>query len=166
MTAIGGNTNAAVSWTAPVFLNYGTLTGYTATTSPGAFTCTTTSATSCTITGLTSGATYAITVTTTATTGTSAPSTAANVTVLLDGRFSASTDAQGRFEFPLVASGPHEIRVVPDNLPLPWAIADDGVVKAVQHADRSTTGIMWHPERMDPFAPADIALFQRVFRVA
>jgi hypothetical protein len=25
---------------------------------------------------------------------------------------------------------------------------------------------MWHPERMDPFAPADIALFQRVFRVA
>lgn len=47
-----------------------------------------------------------------------------------------------------------------------WAVADDGVVKAVQHADRSTTGIMWHPERMDPFAPADIALFQRVFRVA
>jgi hypothetical protein len=59
---------------------------------------------------------------------------AANVTVLLDGRFSASTDAQGRFEFPLVASGPHEIRVVPDNLPLPWAVADDGRRTVIVHA--------------------------------
>jgi gamma-glutamyl-gamma-aminobutyrate hydrolase PuuD len=47
-----------------------------------------------------------------------------------------------------------------------WAVADDGVVKAVQHADHSTTGIMWHPERMDPFVAADIALFRRVFKVA
>jgi gamma-glutamyl-gamma-aminobutyrate hydrolase PuuD len=47
-----------------------------------------------------------------------------------------------------------------------WAVADDGVVKAVQHADRSTTGIMWHPERMNLFAAADIALFRRVFKVA
>ena len=47
-----------------------------------------------------------------------------------------------------------------------WAVADDGVVKAVQRADRSITGIMWHPERVNPFAPADIALFQRVFGVA
>jgi N5-(cytidine 5'-diphosphoramidyl)-L-glutamine hydrolase len=47
-----------------------------------------------------------------------------------------------------------------------WAVADDGVIKAVQHANRSTTGIMWHPERMDPFAAADIALFRRVFKVA
>jgi hypothetical protein len=62
---------------------------------------------------------------------------AANVTVLLDGRFSASTDAQGRFEFPLVASGPHEIRVVPDNLPLPWAVADDGTRTVIVHARES-----------------------------
>jgi len=82
VTATPGSTTAAVSWTAPVFLNNGTLTGYTATTSPGAFTCTSTSATSCTVTGLTSGATYTITVTTTATTGTSAPSAPASVTVL------------------------------------------------------------------------------------
>ena len=83
VTTTAANTSAAVSWTAPVFLNNGTLTGYTATASPGAFTCTTTSATSCTITGLTSGATYSVTVTATATTGTSAPSTAASVTVLV-----------------------------------------------------------------------------------
>lgn len=46
-----------------------------------------------------------------------------------------------------------------------WAVADDGVVKAIRHAVRSTTGIMWHPERMDPFAAADVALFRRVFKV-
>lgn len=45
-----------------------------------------------------------------------------------------------------------------------WAVADDGVVKAIRHAARSTTGIMWHPERMDPFAAADVALFRRVFK--
>jgi hypothetical protein len=28
-----------------------------------------------------------------------------------------------------------------------------------------TTGIMWHPERMDPFVAADVALFRRVFQV-
>jgi N5-(cytidine 5'-diphosphoramidyl)-L-glutamine hydrolase len=47
-----------------------------------------------------------------------------------------------------------------------WAVADDGVVKAIRHADRSITGIMWHPERIDPFAAEDIALFRRVFKVA
>src|SRR5205814_8789361 len=47
-----------------------------------------------------------------------------------------------------------------------WAIADDGVVKAIRHADRSITGIMWHPERIDPFAAEDIALFRRVFKLA
>ena len=49
---------------------------------------------------------------------------AANVTVVLDGRFSARTDAQGRYEFPAVASGRHVLVVVPDNLPLPWMITD------------------------------------------
>lgn len=45
---------------------------------------------------------------------------AANVTVVLDGRYSVRTDSQGNFEFPRVAAGGHEITVVPDNLPLPW----------------------------------------------
>ena len=44
-----------------------------------------------------------------------------------------------------------------------WAIAPDGVVKAVRHAARPTTGIMWHPERNTPFSGADVALFRRVF---
>lgn len=47
---------------------------------------------------------------------------AANVTVLLDNRFTTRTDAQGRFEFALVAAGRHSITVVPDNLPLPWTL--------------------------------------------
>lgn len=45
---------------------------------------------------------------------------AANVTVMLDGRYVARTDAQGRFEFPFVASGMHAVMVVSDTLPLPW----------------------------------------------
>jgi gamma-glutamyl-gamma-aminobutyrate hydrolase PuuD len=47
-----------------------------------------------------------------------------------------------------------------------WAVAADGVVKAVNHAARPTTGIMWHPERNTPFSSTDIALFRRVFKVA
>ncbi|HQR22059.1 MAG TPA: carboxypeptidase-like regulatory domain-containing protein [Burkholderiaceae bacterium] len=51
---------------------------------------------------------------------------AANVTVVLDGRYTTRTDGEGRFEFPAVASGRHQITVVPDNLPLPWVLANDG----------------------------------------
>lgn len=51
---------------------------------------------------------------------------AANVTVLLDGRYSVRTDSLGRFEFPRVAVGAHTVTVVPDNLPLPWVIDDAG----------------------------------------
>ena len=47
-----------------------------------------------------------------------------------------------------------------------WAVADDGVVKAVRDPDRWTTGIMWHPERFAPFAARDVALFRRVFEAA
>jgi N5-(cytidine 5'-diphosphoramidyl)-L-glutamine hydrolase len=46
-----------------------------------------------------------------------------------------------------------------------WAVAGDGVVKAIRHAAQPVTGIMWHPERMDPFAAADVALFRHVFKV-
>jgi gamma-glutamyl-gamma-aminobutyrate hydrolase PuuD len=47
-----------------------------------------------------------------------------------------------------------------------WAIADDGVVKAIRHSAEPITGIMWHPERSSPFSPADVVLFRRVFGVA
>jgi N5-(cytidine 5'-diphosphoramidyl)-L-glutamine hydrolase len=46
-----------------------------------------------------------------------------------------------------------------------WAVADDGVVKAIRHSAQPITGIMWHPERFAPFAAADVALFRQVFGV-
>jgi putative glutamine amidotransferase len=45
-----------------------------------------------------------------------------------------------------------------------WAVAADGVVKAVRHSARPITGIMWHPERNTPFSGSDIALFRHVFK--
>lgn len=45
---------------------------------------------------------------------------AAGVTVMLDGRYTVRTDAQGRFEFPLVAAGERRIEVLNETLPLPW----------------------------------------------
>jgi len=47
-----------------------------------------------------------------------------------------------------------------------WAVASDGVIKAVRHRSRPITGIMWHPERNTPFAPEDVALFRSVFKAA
>jgi hypothetical protein len=46
----------------------------------------------------------------------------ANITVILDGRYSVRTDANGRFDFPGVVVGHHVLTVPPDNLPLPWAL--------------------------------------------
>ncbi len=51
---------------------------------------------------------------------------AANLTVVLDGRFATRTDSEGKFEFPLVAAGRHVVTVIPDNLALPYSIGDDG----------------------------------------
>ncbi|WP_076999635.1 SdrD B-like domain-containing protein [Variovorax sp. KK3] len=45
------------------------------------------------------------------------------VTVVLDRRYVARTDAQGFYSFPQVAAGAHEIELVQDNLPLPWSSA-------------------------------------------
>lgn len=57
---------------------------------------------------------------------------AANVTVLLDGRYATRTDSLGNFEFLRVAAGPHRVSVVPDNLPLPWSIDDTSAQRVVQ----------------------------------
>lgn len=51
---------------------------------------------------------------------------AANVTVILDGRFSARTDPNGRFDFAVVAAGHHVLTVQADNLPLPWTLPGSG----------------------------------------
>ena len=42
-----------------------------------------------------------------------------------------------------------------------WAVADDGVVKAIRHSAQPMAGIMWHPERFAPFSPADVVLFRK-----
>lgn len=47
---------------------------------------------------------------------------AANVVVVLDGRYSTRTDAAGNYQFTDVASGAHALTVVQDDLPLPWTI--------------------------------------------
>ena len=65
---------------------------------------------------------------------------AVNITVLLDGRYAAQTDAQGRFEFPYVRAGAHVITVSSDNLPLPWSIDRDGRTE-VRVFTRDTTTV-------------------------
>ncbi|WP_395349276.1 hypothetical protein [Variovorax sp. UC122_21] len=53
---------------------------------------------------------------------------AAQVEVLLDGRYRATTDRDGRFEFPLVTTGRHRLSLALDSVPLPWGAAGDGGV--------------------------------------
>jgi hypothetical protein len=66
---------------------------------------------------------------------------AANVTVVLDGRYSVQTDANGRFDFPVVVAGHHVVQAISDNLPLPWNLIGGGRVevdvKTRDHADVS-----------------------------
>jgi N5-(cytidine 5'-diphosphoramidyl)-L-glutamine hydrolase len=44
-----------------------------------------------------------------------------------------------------------------------WAVAKDGVIKAIKHRELPIQGVMWHPERMDPFRSDDIYFFQSFF---
>jgi hypothetical protein len=77
-TAVAGNAQATVSWTAPPTATP-PVTGYTVTSTPDGHTCTTTSATSCAVTSLTNGTPYTFTVKATNTIGdslASSPSTA------------------------------------------------------------------------------------------
>ena len=71
-----------------------------------------------------------------------------NVVVILDGRYSTRTDSAGRFDFPAVASGNHELTVVPDNLPLPWTVAGDGHVQ-VEVRTRDHTDVSIGAKRID-----------------
>ncbi|HSW16322.1 MAG TPA: SdrD B-like domain-containing protein [Ramlibacter sp.] len=52
----------------------------------------------------------------------------ANVELLLDGRYRTTTDRDGRFEFPLVTTGRHQLTLTLDSVPLPWGAAEDGGV--------------------------------------
>ena len=109
VTALPGDTTAAVSWTAPAILDGGTLTGYTATASPGGAACTTTGATTCILTGLANGTTYSVTVvahTTAGDSGASAPATVAPSSAVAFTSQPAATAAFGvAFSFTVTAAG-------------------------------------------------------------
>jgi alpha-tubulin suppressor-like RCC1 family protein len=105
VTATPGDTKAIVSWTPPVSLDGGTLTGYTATAAPGTAACTTTGATSCTLTGLTDGTTYRITVEADTTAGDSGASSPVTVTP------TTPTVGQPAFTSPPAATGAYGARL-------------------------------------------------------
>lgn len=46
-----------------------------------------------------------------------------NVEVFLDGRYRVTTDRNGRFDFPLVATGQHQLTLTLETVPLPWGVA-------------------------------------------
>lgn len=48
-----------------------------------------------------------------------------NVEVFLDQRYRVTTDRDGRFEFPLVATGRHQLSLKLESIPLPWGAAPD-----------------------------------------
>jgi hypothetical protein len=47
------------------------------------------------------------------------------VEVSLDGRYRIVTDRNGRFVFPLVGTGVHQVTLTPESVPLPWGPAVD-----------------------------------------
>ncbi|WP_158968189.1 gamma-glutamyl-gamma-aminobutyrate hydrolase family protein [Paraglaciecola sp. L3A3] len=58
----------------------------------------------------------------------------------------------------------HNLGAKSCQLPLePWAMSEDGVIKAVKHIHKNIYGIMWHPERNQPFQQRDIDFFKQVF---
>jgi alpha-tubulin suppressor-like RCC1 family protein len=88
VTGVPASSSAAVTWDAPASLDGGTLTGYTATATPGSQACRTKGATTCTIrglTGLTHGTIYQVAVVAHTTVGDSGASAPAVVLLKAEG---------------------------------------------------------------------------------
>jgi hypothetical protein len=64
---------------------------------------------------------------------------AANVTLLLNGRYLARSNQQGRYVFDYVATGEQQVEIVPDNVPLPWSPKDRDAVKVIVLVRETTT---------------------------
>ncbi|MEH6414661.1 carboxypeptidase-like regulatory domain-containing protein [Pseudomonas sp. CGJS7] len=60
---------------------------------------------------------------------------AANITVVLDGRYSVRTDSNGQFAFERVSVGAHRVQAIADNLPLPWSLEEGAVPVTVEVRD-------------------------------
>ncbi len=95
VSAVAGNGNAYVSFTAPASNGGSAITGYTVKSSPGGFTATAPTATPLTVSGLTNGVAYTFTVTATNTVGTSAPSAASTPVTPASGGGSSNTAEGG-----------------------------------------------------------------------
>lgn len=71
-----------------------------------------------------------------------------NITIILDRRFVAKSDAQGRYEFPWVVAGPHELQVQTDNIPLPWnPVQRDAIAVTVGVRGTTTTDFALQRDR-------------------
>ena len=73
---------------------------------------------------------------------------AAGLTVVLDDRYVTVTDAQGRFEYPLVASGVHRVTLEKGSLPLPWGTREEAET-SMEIKVRQTTVISIGLQRID-----------------